>query len=263
MSPSDLGDTVVHAYGVLAAGAQPPLPPAGIDEAPVTVVQADGVSALVSVLDEARFGEAAWRDHGEEPRWLERVARDHHAVLQAVTDEVDVLPLRLPGIYSDEAALRAVLDAHAADFRTALERIGGHQEWGVKVFRVRAVDGADERPAPTSGRDYLTRRAQQAGSREEARNRRSALVLDTHEHLTRAATHAAVSPPQDRALTGRPEPMLLNGAYLVARERRDAFLELADRLGQRLEEDGMVLEVTGPWPPYSFAELPASDGVRS
>jgi hypothetical protein len=41
-------------------------------------------------------------------------------------------------------------------------------------------------------------------------------------------------------------------AYLVMRARVERFVELAAELGEQL--DGLELECTGPWPPYSFVD---------
>ena len=46
--------------------------------------------------------------------------------------------------------------------------------------------------------------------------------------------------------------MLLNGAYLVAREREHEFEEASASLREQWEESGFELELTGPWPPYNF-----------
>ena len=146
-------------------------------------------------------------------------------------------------------------------FEQALARIHGHEEWGVKMFRAGGADDSSDQPAPTSGREYLARRSEQARTREESANRRQAVVLEVHEALAHAATHAVVNAPQDSALSGRREPMTLNAAYLVARHHRDEFLELAEALHDRVTADGLTLEVTGPWPAYNFAHLPDSSTV--
>ncbi len=254
--------TVVHAYGVVERHAPAPATP-GLGGATVTVAAVEGIGVLISTLPEEQYGAPVWRAHGEDPRWLERVAREHHAVLQAMAERCDLLPLRLPGIYEDLDTLRSVFAAQAAQFRVALEGLSGHQEWGVKVWRTAEADQEPDAPAPRSGREYLARRAAQAGSRDEARTRRQALLLELHEQLTQHATRAVANPLRDSALTGRREPMLLNGAYLVRREAAQAFLRLCDELAQQVRDHGMLLEVTGPWPPYNFAGLPEPTAGRN
>lgn len=246
---------VVHAYGLVEAGATPDLP-RGIDGAEVLLVESGKVAALASMLDQERYGEPAWRAHGQDPRWLEQVATAHHAVLARIVENVDVLPLRLPGIYPDLDALRRVLEQKASAFTEALAAVRAHVEWGAKIFRTGDGDASSQQPAPSSGREYLTRRSAEARDREDAATRRQTVVLDVHEALAHAATHAVVNPPQDAALSGRREPMALNSAYLVVRDGVEPFLDLADELQERLTPEGMTLEITGPWPPYNFAHLP-------
>lgn len=247
--------SVVHAYGLVADAPSLSLPE-GVDGALVTLLRLGEVSVLVSELSAKDYGPEVWRAHAEDPKWLEHVARQHHAVLQAMVEQTDVLPLRLPGIHSDIATLEDVLRDQEAPLARALDTVRGHVELGAKVFLVDegSTPGTEQRP--TSGRDYLARRSAEATNREEARLRRQNLVLDAHESMAHASTHAVANPPQDSALSGRTEPMLLNAAYLVPRARLDDFVALAEQIHEGLAADGMTLEVSGPWPPYNFAATP-------
>ncbi|WP_010596283.1 GvpL/GvpF family gas vesicle protein, partial [Rhodococcus sp. P14] len=51
--------------------------------------------------------------------------------------------------------------------------------------------------------------------------------------------------------SGRRDWMVLNGTYLVDDDRADEFARAVEEL--RKEYRGIRLELTGPWPPYSFA----------
>jgi hypothetical protein len=48
--------------------------------------------------------------------------------------------------------------------------------------------------------------------------------------------------------------MILNAAYLVADDRDGDFAAAVDSLAAG--HPALRLEITGPWPPYSFAGLP-------
>jgi hypothetical protein len=67
-------------------------------------------------------------------------------------------------------------------------------------------------------------------------------------------------PPQDRRLSGTPDWMVLNGAYLV-----DAAMaiEFADSVRQLVSGyPTLRVELTGPWPPYSFAAVDDEEPAR-
>jgi hypothetical protein len=235
--------------------------PRGIDGASVARVEVGPIAALVSELSAAEYGEKQWREHAQDPRWLQHVATEHHAVLQAVSVQTDVLPLRLPGIHHDSASLQRALLEQQSELEAALDTIRGQIELGAKVFLVAERPTPEPEHQPRTGRDYLLRRSAEASSRETGRLRRQQLLLDLHEQLTNSSSRSTVNPPQEPALTGRQEPMLLDTAYLLPRERIGDFITLAEQLNEALAADGMALEITGPWPVYNFADVPDSTGL--
>ena len=81
--------SVVHAYGLVADAPSLSLPE-GVDGAPVTLMRLGEVSVLVSELSAKDYGPEVWRAHAEDPKWLEHVARQHHAVLQAMVEQTVV-----------------------------------------------------------------------------------------------------------------------------------------------------------------------------
>ena len=263
--------TVLHLYGVV--GETPPMSlPTGVGGAPVEVVEVAGLSVLGSELDVERYGPRVWQEKGQDPAWLTQVATEHHAVLQAVVEQGDVLPLRLPSLYLDRAAADRALSGEAESLRSALEALRGHVEVAVKVYlsegtaegtaegapegnAADASDAADGQSAPLRGRDYLARRASEKTRKEEARERRHQAVLDLHEALADGSTHAVVSPAQDPSLSGRAEPMLLNAAYLVPRDQLEGFHGLTERAAECVAKQSLVVELSGPWPPYSFTSM--------
>lgn len=249
-------ETVLHTYGVVA-DSEVPLPKHGIGGTPLGILDVNGLAVVVGAVDAARLGPRVWEQHGEDPQWLGRVAQAHHEVLQAIctgNPPADVLPLRLPGIYPDEDALRAALLPAAEALSEALGRIRGRLEWGVQVFRVGEPAATEAEPA-SSGRDYLKRKAAATAAREEGRTRRQREIAEAYDVLAGAADNCTTNPPQDPALSGRPDPMVLNAAFLVARSEEARFFSAAEQVGQQLGSTGLRVEVSGPWPPYNFTRI--------
>ena len=242
---------VHYIYGVLPAGQHPPDLAPGPDGAAVQLVEGQGLAAAVSELSEDRYGEREFRAHAEDPVWLQELATAHHRVLASIALHGDVVPLRMPTLCRSRHGVLELLDARGDALRQALTAVTGRVEWGVKLF-------AEPRPAEqvqaASGRDYLGQRMAQGRARDEERLRRGDAVRACHDALASAADHAVVNPPQDPALSGRREPMVLNGAYLVARERESDFLAVLDaEAAGGCREAGLMAEITGPWPPYNFS----------
>ncbi|MGW4501177.1 GvpL/GvpF family gas vesicle protein, partial [Micromonospora sp. NPDC004336] len=147
------------------------------------------------------------------------------------------------------------LAARRDELTAVLDRLAGRDEWGVKGY---VVPGATPRTAEPdgsaggAGAAYLRRRRAQLTAREEGQRIAADAAAAVHGALAARAVAARRHPPQDRRLSGAPTAMVLNGAYLVEQGTIADFRRLVDALAD--EHPEIRLELTGPWPPYSFAE---------
>ena len=248
--------TVVHAYGVVRSDAAFDLPPTGIGGAGIALLDAPPVSAVFSIVPDRSFGADSWRNHAEDPKWLAGVASEHQRVLGALIRDTDVLPLRLPAMYRDEVHLREYLAAEGPRLHAVLESLRDHLEWSVHLYFV-GVPEERTRSRPTTGADYLRHKRSALADRQDAQANRVELVRNAYATLADLSRQSVVNRPQDSALSGRKEPMLLNSAHLVSRRHERLFFAAVEEAAAKLAPNGITVEVTGPWPPYNFVDLPA------
>lgn len=229
----------------------------GVGGCALRTVEAGGLVAVVGSVDLAQFGEEPLRRNLEDLAWLETVARAHHSVVAAVGRSGPVVPARLATVYHDDAGVRAMLQQRRADFEAVLDRVDGCTEWGVKMYAEPAAVPASA-PGGTSspgtarpGTAYLRRRRAQLSAEDQRWQLAGDSADAVHAALADCAEAARRHPPQDRRLSGRTEPMVLNGTYLVDARRSGRFEEAVTAQADR--HPRLHLELTGPWPPYSFA----------
>ncbi|MFI8851599.1 GvpL/GvpF family gas vesicle protein [Streptomyces sp. NPDC053499] len=259
---------------------------------PVRLLPFGSLQAVVQDVPAAEFGEEILRERLTDRAELERCARAHHAVIAAVAGSAPTLPLPLATLYLGDERARAALREDERRFLAVLDRIAGRVEWGVKVYaRREAPEGPDRSAtvAPTrtltrtaartaagtpvrtpsgsaaagagaagsgahSGRAYLER---VRGARQE-RERRQQAGLVAAETVDRALRGIAVASRRlrthDTTLTGERGVQLLNAAYLVAEgHEREVAAAVAEVRGDPACQ-GVEVEVTGPWVPYSFVD---------
>lgn len=229
---------------------------AGVGGCPAGIVTAGPLTAAVSVVGLAEFGEQALARHLEDLDWLEATARAHHAVVEAVGSHVPVIPMRLATLYRDRDSLSAMLTDRRQEFADALGRVTARTEWGVKVYALRqnpepTVLDADATDRP--GAAYLRRRRSQLDASQHAQRAALASAGEIHAALGQLAVAAGTRAPQAPQLTGQSDPMILNAVYLVEDDGSAAFAEAVQRVANGHEE--VRVELTGPWPPYSFAAV--------
>jgi hypothetical protein len=275
--------TGVYLYGVVRG-----LDPAvlggarGVAGAPVRGVRAGGLTALVSTVALAEYGEAALRANLEDLAWLEATARAHHDVVDLAAHAAPTAPVRIATIYRDDARVAEVLAAQGARFTEILDLVSGRSEWGVKLHAdpetLRGDTGAGgtdpggglaPRAEPLTGPQqeggvgtaYLRRRQQERRRRADAGRRVAEQADAVHAELADHAVASRHHPPQDPRLSGRPGTQILNAAYLLDEEQVEGFLAVTRAAGERLA--GIEVEVTGPWPPYSFIDTASATPARA
>jgi Gas vesicle synthesis protein GvpL/GvpF len=231
----------------------------GVAGGSVRLVSTADLTAVVSPVELAEFGEEPLRRNMEHLPWLEAVARMHHDVVSAIASVTAVVPMRLATVYRTDLALARMLEQRRDDFRAVLGHIAGRSEWGVKAYVATPGDtpspSADRNSgapaAPGSGSAYLMKRSAQLTAAEKSRQAAVASAERVHRELAGQAAAAALHRPQDPQLSGTTARMIMNATYLVDDGDRAGFAAAVERAASA--NPALRLELTGPWPPYSFA----------
>lgn len=234
-------------------------PLVGVAGRPVRLVSTSDLAAVVSPVDLAEFGEEPLRRNMEHLPWLEAVARVHHAVVSAVAKLAAVVPMRLATVYRTDLTLAQMLRQRQEYFLAVLGHIAGRSEWGVKAYvaasgdmAAPAADRTSGAPAgPGSGAAYLSKRRAELTAAEDARKAAVTSAKRVHSELAGRAVAAALHRPQDPQLSGTTSRMIMNATYLVDDRDRVGFAATVRRAAST--NPSVRLELTGPWPPYSFA----------
>jgi len=263
---------------------------AGVAGRPVRAVTAAGLAAAVTRVSLAEFGEEPLHRHMEDLAWLEATARAHHHVIEIVARHGPVIPMRLATVYYSDAGVADLLARRQAEFADVLAWITARTEWGVKAYAAQrpaepGPPGLPRQPGPATGGTegpagevtgagpadpegpggagrgaaYLRRRRMALSAKQEARQAAISGADAVHAGLAKLAVAAQLRPLQGPQLTGQASQMVLNGAYLVDDARSGEFTAAAQHLASQYP--GIRMELTGPWPPYSFAAVDQETAV--
>ncbi|MFD8818860.1 GvpL/GvpF family gas vesicle protein [Streptomyces sp. NPDC059627] len=267
-----MSDLLTYAYAVVRAAEglrEAAAPLRGVAGSPVGLVTGTGddqLGLVESQVPAQDFREDALKRHLEDLEWLEAVARAHHGVIEALAERTTVLPLRLATVYLDDLRAREVLESGRTVFAERLAQLAGHVEWGVKIYvEPSAVPAAPAAPAAdlTPGRAYLRNRRQQQSVRDTAHQ----AAQQAAERVETAGRKYASDRVRHRVQQGflaetaagaAAGENVVNDAYLVPLNHCDDFLADVTRAADGL--DGVRVEATGPWAPYSFAMPPGESG---
>lgn len=224
---------------------------AGIMSRPTRVVALDAFGAVVGTVPADLFADETIESRMGDPQWVATLARAHDDVVAAAMSVATTIPLRLGTTSGDDESVRDLLADLAKPTLRTFDRFEGRTEYGVQVFAPRPPVG-DPSAQQEGGAAFLRRRRAELQQDEALRSAATEEAETAYELLSRLAVDGRRIPVRDRPsdTTG---PMLVNGAFLVDTAAVAGFRAVVDQLAARMGADRVV--ITGPWAPYSFAEL--------
>lgn len=238
---------------------------AGVDDhTEVTFLTVGEVAAVFSKVSLEDFTGPAGDANLRDVSWIVPRARQHERVVEEVMHLSPVLPARFGTVLSSTSVLERLVAKNAEKIRQFLERMVNLEEWSVKAFldlpkaeewmltSQAALAEPPGRGPVSPGVAYI----QGKRLRAHARRRIEEWCRRTAEEVGRLlAAHAVdVRPlrPQLGGTSAEDSKMILNCALLVSKDRMVELGERASEIEAGYADAGLSLNVSGPWPPYSF-----------
>jgi hypothetical protein len=237
----------------------------GVDgRRPVSVRDCGEIGAILSEVELAEFCGESSEAHLQDLAWLgPRVCR-HEAVIEELMSRVPVLPARFATLFTSVESLQRSVLAHHQDITGFFAQLGDQQEWAVKGLLDRSgalrelglsLQAAAQEPAPATspGARYFQEKRIQARCERD-------LNIRLKEFCRRAAAVLGAQSGGFRerkvlvpVAIGSDAEVVLNWAFLLSPAAVVDFRARLDRFNDCEAFPGLILTLTGPWPPYSFA----------
>jgi len=216
------------------------------------------------------FGEEALKERMKDPQWLEQQVWNHARVLEAAMRFGTVIPIKFLTIFETEERLRKNLLTLDGPLRELFCKLQGREEWGVKVFCdldvIQAAVGAQhdgvrqlkaQIAAKPSGTAYLLQKHSEEVIRQESALRLAVHLESISSRVSAVAEETKFNPPAQES-SGR--SMVMNASLLVQKTGFSSLMKEVHALREEYLPRGFQFELVGPFPPYSFSELPMSTG---
>jgi hypothetical protein len=140
-----------YVYAVVGGASAPPLEqaPPGVPEAAPARALAVGEGMWVVVADVplAHYDSETIQRGLTDLSWVSDHAVGHETLIEHLARHGTVVPMKLFTLFASAARARAHVAQQAGELSGVLARIGGCEEWGVRVLR----SGQAEAPPPAAG----------------------------------------------------------------------------------------------------------------
>jgi hypothetical protein len=180
----------------------------------------------------------------EDLEWLAACSIRHQKVLSEIGEVTQVLPARFGTVFLSPESLLADFREKLPKLKEVFERISDADEWGVKIFGTVPSRNSTAIEAK-SGVDYLRQKsaalqAATAGRHDEEADRFGDELAKMSE----------ASVPGGKASSGQPG-LMWSGSFLVKRSQKKRFDQVLKKFAEQWAGTRRI-DVSGPWPPYSF-----------
>lgn len=230
-------------------------------------VTIDGIAAVFTPVSAEAFSQEVIDQRANDLEWLGAIGYRHQAVVSDLMRHTAIVPLRAFTLFSSAEALRTYLHENADVLRKTLERLDGKHEWTLRLELdaqrwSEAVAGRvptlrslqDDIAAAPSGKAFLLRKKLEEEKKRASREAEGSLIAEIESEVVRRVRCEAIAETRERRGGAFPQ---IN--VLIDRDEESALQSLQNEMLVRYEPEGVILGLSGPWPPYSFAAM-ESDG---
>ena len=231
-------------------------------------VPAGAFYAVVKPVSEAEFSEENLKINLSDIQWLESNVREHVAVISMIMEQNTVIPFKFGTIFNNENSLLKFVEDYEESLVGNMLYIEWKEEWSVKIYCDRKVltgqidelseDAASleqQIMASSPGKAFLLKRKKTDLIENEMDRLCKKYGQGYFNEFNRLSVSVSLNNLLPKELTGRNEEMILNAAFLISKERAIDFISTARTLKKLYSSLGFYLELTGPWPPFSFISI--------
>ena len=266
----DSGGAVLYVYCIAETGPAKEIlaessPPSIEDEASVSLIESGSLSAVVSSVPIASYGEESLSENLTDPSWTALRAMRHEHVVEHFANRTSVVPLRFGTIYLEAGRIEKMLAENSPRLKEIVERLRDREEWGVNVYSDRVLlmatitslsprlkELAERAVKASPGESYLLQKKIETLRVDEARVETNRAIEEIEEVLRSESDDARRLRVLKVEATEHGE-LKAKFAFLIKRSQFQRFQSAAEKIAKERKSTGISLELTGPWPAYNFA----------
>ena len=256
---------VYYLFCLIPADAAPLAAGAGIDASSSVFVER--LQAAAAVLCETPLEEFVGADAEkrlQDLSWIGPRAIRHEEIIMAFSRQGPVLPVRFGTVFSSREHMMATLEKHLKKITEFLRYIADKEEWTLKglmnrqaartcFMTQRLAEQADDLTLLSPGKRYFAEQRLKLAVDKDLQFRLRAGTEEVIKRLNAIALDFSPRRLLSRDLTEKDEEMFFNGAFLIPKVSPDRLKETVFELNTEGKGRGLRYDLSGPWPPYSFA----------
>lgn len=195
--------------------------------------------------------------------WTMKNINLHHGLIDHISRHQTVIPMKFGIILPSRRDAHKILADFYADFKKLLEELSNREEWGVKIYaeskNPAIVFRKKEEVKVTHYSPFSWRTFQEKAEEEKIKEKMEEAIANELDRiivtLKLNSEKLVMNELLPREFNRRQREMIMNGSFLVNKKDTAGFIDILDKIKISLKNYGLLAEISGPWPPYSFTEI--------
>ncbi len=225
----------------------------------------NGLYAVVRRVEGQEFDEEGLKRNMADFQWVKAKASIHEKIIEQVMTNTDVIPFKFGTLFNADDSLKAMLEQYSEELKAILRRLANKQEWGLKIYcnpeklkasflnsQKKILKIESEIKTSSVGKVYFLKKKKDELIEKILNEKINECGQESFKLLKELSFEARINKLLPRELTEREDDMVLNSAFLVDKDEVNDFLNMVDTLKMYYEDGGLLINCTGPWPPYNF-----------
>ena len=222
----------------------------------------------VKNVSENEFSEDNIKKNLSNEAWLDKQVRDHISVIGKIMETETVLPFNFGTIYKSEESLKQFVDKYHVDFFKTLKYLENKEEWSVKIYcdKIKIIENISilsknisdiesQIISSSPGKSYILGKKKNEIIAKEINDIYNSCSRQIFTKLKTVGEEYRLNTLLSNDVSGRDEDMIVNATFLIKNENIENLENISDQLIIEYKNIGLILELTGPWPPYTFIKL--------
>ena len=231
-------------------------------------IESTGFYFLVKHVSSNEFSEENFHRNVTNIGWLDNKVREHLSVINSIMKIHTVIPFKFGTIFKSIKSIETFAIEYESNLQQNFETIEGCEEWSVKVycFRNDLAARIDELSIETAQMEVEIQQSS-AGKAFFLKKKKEILIENEIDELCDGYGQEYFGsflirseltkrlPLTSSDITGRKDTMILNATFLVKKEKVAELAQSTERFRLRDAKTGFDIELSGPWPPFSFISI--------
>lgn len=234
----------------------------------LSCLSVDKLFAVGKTVSSSEYSQANLKKGFSDLPWVEAQTREHVQVISRVMKHCTVLPCKFATVFASKENLENFVREHARSLKENFRHVANKEEWSVKIYcdrvklnekigeiseKLNALEQEILKSKP--GKAFLLKRKKAELLESEAEVIMQDYGQQCFSQVAGFSEQTRMNSLLPQEVTERTEDMIFNASCLVHTQRIEAMLSMAGQMQKTFRKVGMILDVAGPWPPFSFISI--------